>query len=87
MKASKTITAKEFDRLADEGGDLTPYLDWKKATRPNWGGKRKNAGRPRGERIEVRLRILKATLEKVETKARDSKMPRNEFIEKVLAES
>lgn len=26
----KTITAEEFDRLADEGKDITPYLDFEK---------------------------------------------------------
>jgi len=27
----KTITAEEFDRLADEGKDITPYLDLESA--------------------------------------------------------
>lgn len=27
----KTITAEEFDRLADEGKDITPYLDFENA--------------------------------------------------------
>ena len=26
-KKTKSITAEEFDRLADEGKDITPYLD------------------------------------------------------------
>lgn len=30
-KQVKSISAKEFDRLADEGKDITPYLDFDKA--------------------------------------------------------
>lgn len=30
-KAQKKISAKEFDELFDRGGDVTPYLDLKKA--------------------------------------------------------
>ena len=31
---AKGITAEEFDRLADSGVDMTPYVDWSKARRP-----------------------------------------------------
>ena len=31
-KTHKIITAEEFDRKADHGEDITPYLDLKKAT-------------------------------------------------------
>jgi hypothetical protein len=36
---AKSVTAKEFDRLADlpvddPAGDMTPYVDWSKARRP-----------------------------------------------------
>jgi len=30
---SKTISAEEFDRLFDEGGDVSPYVDRSKARR------------------------------------------------------
>lgn len=30
-KKMKAITAEEFDKLFDEGGDITPYLDFKTA--------------------------------------------------------
>src|SRR2546428_12766224 len=30
----KWVTAEEFDRLADSGVDMTPYVDWAKARRP-----------------------------------------------------
>jgi len=31
----KTITAKEFDKKFDNGEDISEYLDFSKATRPN----------------------------------------------------
>ena len=37
MKKTKepiAISAKEFDRRFDDGEDITPYLDFSKATRP-----------------------------------------------------
>jgi hypothetical protein len=32
--AKVSVTAEEFDALADAGGDMTPYLDLSKARRP-----------------------------------------------------
>jgi macrodomain Ter protein organizer (MatP/YcbG family) len=34
-KTMKTITAKEFDKKFDDGEDISEYLDFSKATRPN----------------------------------------------------
>lgn len=34
MKNKDTITAEEFDRLFDEGEDISQFLDWSKAQRP-----------------------------------------------------
>jgi macrodomain Ter protein organizer (MatP/YcbG family) len=34
-KTMKTITAKEFDEKFDNGEDITEYLDFSKAIRPN----------------------------------------------------
>ena len=31
---AKSVTAEEFDQLADSGVDMTPYVDWSKARRP-----------------------------------------------------
>lgn len=31
----KTISAEEFDRKFDDGEDISEYVDWSKATRPN----------------------------------------------------
>lgn len=42
----KSISAEEFDRLFDEGGDISPYVDWSKARRPNLEIKRINVDLP-----------------------------------------
>lgn len=42
----KSISAEEFDRLFDEGGDISPYVDWSKARRPNLEIKRVNVDLP-----------------------------------------
>ena len=42
----KRISAEEFDRLFDEGGDISPYVDWSKARRPNLEIKRVNVDLP-----------------------------------------
>ncbi len=31
----KTISAEEFDRKFDDGEDISEYVDWSTATRPN----------------------------------------------------
>lgn len=35
MTAPKTISAEEFDRRFDDGEDVSAYVDWSKAIRPN----------------------------------------------------
>lgn len=42
----KSISAEEFDRLFDEGGDISPYVDWSKGRRPNLEIKRVNVDLP-----------------------------------------
>ena len=42
----KSISAEDFDRLFDEGGDISPYIDWSKARRPNLEIKRVNVDLP-----------------------------------------
>ena len=40
-RKSKTISAQDFDRLADTGADeIDQFLAWEKATRPNLESKR-----------------------------------------------
>ena len=46
MKKKNSISAKEFDRLFDEGGDMTPYIDFSKTTRPGLEQKRVNVDFP-----------------------------------------
>jgi hypothetical protein len=42
----KTISTEEFDRLFDEGEDITPYLDMSSARRPGQEAKRVNVDFP-----------------------------------------
>jgi hypothetical protein len=46
MKARKSITAEEFDRKFEAGEDVSEYLDWSKAVRPNLEPKRVNVDFP-----------------------------------------
>lgn len=46
MKAEKTITTKEFDERFDNGEDVSEYLDWSKARRPNQEPQRVNVDFP-----------------------------------------
>jgi hypothetical protein len=43
---SKTISAKEFEKKFDDGEDISEYLDFSKATRPNLELKRVNVDFP-----------------------------------------
>ncbi len=45
-KKTKTITAEEFDRIFDEGGDVMPYLDLENIRRPGLEIKRVNVDFP-----------------------------------------
>lgn len=42
----KSISAEEFDRIFDQGGDISPYVDWSKGRRPNLEIKRVNVDLP-----------------------------------------
>jgi alpha/beta superfamily hydrolase len=46
MSDSKPITTEEFDRKFDEGEDVSDYIDWSKARRPNLESKRVNVDFP-----------------------------------------
>lgn len=46
MKKTSTISASEFDRKFDAGEDVSEYLDWSKASRPNLEPKRVNVDFP-----------------------------------------
>ena len=42
----KTISAEEFDRMFDDGEDISDYVDWSNATRPGRAIKRVNVDFP-----------------------------------------
>ncbi len=47
MKATgKTISAEEFDRRFDDGEDVSEFIDWSKARRPNQEARRVNVDFP-----------------------------------------
>ncbi|MFH1066761.1 MAG: hypothetical protein V1746_02520 [bacterium] len=46
-KKTKRVTGEEFDRMFDEGADISAYIDWKKATRPGLQPDRVNVDLPR----------------------------------------
>ena len=46
MKALESITADEFDAKFDNGEDISAYVDWSKARRPNQEARRVNVDFP-----------------------------------------
>ena len=46
MKKNKSIKAADLDRIFDEGGDITPYLDMSTARRPGLEQRRVNVDFP-----------------------------------------
>lgn len=46
MTAKETITAEEFDEKFDNGEDISAYVDWSKARRPNLEARRVNVDFP-----------------------------------------
>jgi len=43
---AKTISAEEFDRRFDDGEDISEFVDWSSARRPNLEAKRVNVDFP-----------------------------------------
>ena len=43
---AKTISTEEFDRRFDDGEDISAYIDWSSARRPNLEAKRVNVDFP-----------------------------------------
>lgn len=46
MKAIEPITAQELDEKFDNGEDISAYVDWSKARRPNLEARRVNVDFP-----------------------------------------
>lgn len=47
MKSKRTITAKEFDEMFDNGEDISDYVDWSSARRINQEPQRVNIDFPK----------------------------------------
>ena len=72
---AKWITAEEFDRLADSGADMTPYIDWSKARRPGREVQRVN--------VDFPVDLLRA----IDQEARRIGVTRQAFIKLRLADT
>ena len=46
MTARETITTEQFDEMFDNGEDVSAYVDWSKARRPNQEARRVNVDFP-----------------------------------------
>ncbi len=46
MTARETITTEQFDEMFDNGEDISAYVDWSKARRPNQEPRRVNVDFP-----------------------------------------
>ena len=46
MTARETITTEKFDEMFDNGEDVSAYVDWSKARRPNQEARRVNVDFP-----------------------------------------
>jgi hypothetical protein len=84
MKKGKTITAEEFDRLADTGCSMVPYLDMSTATRPGRGGKRLGAGRKVSGRQGRSIRLKAETWKAIDSEATRTKKTVSEVIEAAI---
>jgi len=72
---AKWVTAEEFDRLADSGVDMTPYVDWSKARRPGREVQRVN--------VDFPIDLLRA----IDREARRIGVTRQAFIKLRLADT
>ena len=74
-RIAKTITAEQFDVLADSGADMTPYVDWSKARRPGREVQRVN--------VDFPVDLLRA----IDREARRIGVTRQAFIKLRLADT
>lgn len=68
------ITAEEFDRKFDDGEDISAYLDWSKATRPNL------------EPVEMTVVVKRGTLLRLDRRAKELGLSRDALLESWLTE-
>ena len=67
MTVKQTITADEFDKKFDNGEDISAYVDWSKARRPNLEARRVNVDFPAWmvDRLDKEARHLGVTRQSV----------------------
>lgn len=67
MKSHETITAQELDEMFDNGEDISAYVDWSKARRPNQEARRVNVDFPAWmvDRLDKEARHLGVTRQSV----------------------
>ena len=67
MKAQGMITTEEFDEKFDNGEDISAYVDWSKARRPNLEARRVNVDFPAWmvDRLDKEARHLGVTRQSV----------------------
>ncbi len=70
----KTISAEEFDRKFDNGEDISEYVDWSTATRPNL------------EPIELTVTIMRGTKLRLERQAKELGVSVDSLLEEWLRE-
>lgn len=70
----KTISAEEFDRKFDDGEDISEYVDWSTATRPNL------------EPVELTVTIMRGTKLRLERQAKELGVSVDSLLEEWLRE-
>ena len=70
----KTISAEEFDRKFDDGEDISEYVDWSTATRPNL------------EPVELTITIKRGTKLRLERQAKELGVSVDSLLEDWLRE-
>ncbi|MBA4797242.1 MAG: CopG family transcriptional regulator [Rhizobiales bacterium] len=70
----KTISAEEFDRKFDDGEDISEYVDWSTATRPNL------------EPVELTVTIMRGTKLRLERQAKGLGVSVDSLLEEWLRE-
>lgn len=70
----KTISAEEFDRKFDDGEDISEYVDWSTATRPNL------------EPVELTVTIMRGTKLRLERQAKQLGVSVDSLLEEWLRE-
>lgn len=70
----KTISAEEFDRKFDDGEDISDYVDWSKATRPNL------------EPVQMTVVVKRGTMLHLDRRAKQLGMTRDALLDIWLTE-